>query len=96
MTEHKHNSQANTSIEHKIDLQALADLSLIDHTTIKTDLESYIKNVFKLIDSLFEIDTSHVKLKHHTVSRKYCREDIETNYHHPITRPIKVDRIVKK
>ena len=96
MSEQNNINHDKKAYAHNIDLKALGDLALIDHTTIKTDLTSYIMNVFKLIDSLFEVDTSHITLKHNTVSLTNCRADVETEYDHPVTRPIKVDRIVKK
>ncbi len=80
----------------QINLKALCDLSIIDIDTIKTDLPLYVKNVFEIIDKLFEIDTSSVVLKYDLKDRTRCRADVFTSYDHPSTRSIIVDRVVTK
>lgn len=80
----------------QIDIKTLEALSMLDVSTIKTDIHSYIANVFTIIDKFLEVDTRHVKIKPDLATMDIYREDNIEQYDHPITKPIQVDRIVKK
>ncbi len=83
-------------MSNQIDIKALETLSMLHVSSIKTDINSYIENVFTIIDKLLEIDTKHVIIRPTLASMNIYREDNICLYDHPVTRSIQVDRIVTK
>lgn len=80
----------------QIDIKTLEALSMLDASTIKTDIHSYIANVFTIIDKLLKVDTSHVHIRQDLSNMDIYRDDKMMPHDRPRTRPTQVDRVVTK